>query len=131
MASAPKPLGPKPHATRLAAATTVAAAVGRPNIVILMLDDVGAHDGRIWERLPTIRHRFLERGLAFTDFHGETPTCCPGRVGFLTGLHTHAHGVTRNDGRLFRPAMSLATQLRRRGYFTDPRRQVPQCLRES
>ena len=98
--------------------STAAAAVGRPNIVVLLLDDVGAHDGRVWERLPTIRKRFLENGIAFTDFHGETPTCCPGRVGFFTGLHTDAHGVTHNDGRLFRPSMSLATQLRRRGYLT-------------
>jgi arylsulfatase A-like enzyme/peptidoglycan/xylan/chitin deacetylase (PgdA/CDA1 family) len=90
----------------------------KPNIVVLMLDDVGADDGRLWQRLPAIRERFIENGLAFTDFHGETPTCCPGRVGFLTGLHTDAHGVTRNDGRLFKPSMSLATQLRRRGYHT-------------
>ena len=79
-------------------ADTSAAAIGRPNIVVLMLDDVGANDGRVWERLPTIRKRFLENGIAFTDFHGETPTCCPGGVGFLTGLHTDAHGVTHNDG---------------------------------
>jgi N-acetylglucosamine-6-sulfatase len=106
----------EPRAVRTAAIES-ARATG-PNIVVLILDDVGAHDGRVWERLPTIRDRFLEQGVEFADFHGETPTCCPGRVGFLTGLHTHAHRVTHNDGRLFQPRMSIATALRRRGYFT-------------
>ena len=111
-------------------------AAERPNIVVLILDDVGAHDGRIWGSLPTIKRRFIDNGIAFTDFHGETPMCCPGRVGFLTGLHTHAHRVTLNDGTLFKPSMSIATQLRRSGYYTilggkylneyeDIRRKVP------
>jgi N-acetylglucosamine-6-sulfatase len=90
----------------------------RPNIVILMLDDVSPHDGRLWEHLPTIRRTFVRQGVEFTDFHGETPTCCPGRVAFLTGLHTDHHGVRWNNGRLFRPGMTIATQLRRVGYHT-------------
>lgn len=109
--AARRPVGEAPN-------DLVTATRSRPNIVVLMLDDVGADDGRVWQRLPTIRRRFVEDGIAFTDFHGETPACCPGRVGFLTGLHTHAHGVTRNDGTLFQPAMSLATQLQRAGYYT-------------
>jgi N-acetylglucosamine-6-sulfatase len=91
---------------------------GRPDIVVLMVDDVSPHDGRLWEYLPTIRKTFIRGGIEFTDFHGETPTCCPGRAGFLTGLHTDQHQVRWNNGRLFRPSMSVATQLRRAGYHT-------------
>lgn len=94
----------------------VSSTVAKPNIVVIMLDDVGPHDGRIMKRLPTIRSTFLERGTEFTDFHVQTPACSPGRVGFLTGLHTHHHGVIRNVGSLFKPQMSIATQLRGKGY---------------
>lgn len=90
----------------------------RPNVVVILLDDVPPLDGRLWSVLPTVRRLFVEHGLELTDFHGETPVCCPGRAGFLTGLHTHHHGVVRNDGRLFRPRMTLATQMRRAGYHT-------------
>ena len=40
-------------------------------------------------------------------------------------------GSPANDGTLFRPSMSLATQLRRRGYYARPQQQVPQQLRRS
>jgi N-acetylglucosamine-6-sulfatase len=90
----------------------------RPNIVVILLDDVPPLDGRLWEALPVIRTRIVRRAVEFADFHGETPVCCPGRAGFLTGLHTHHHGVVRNDGRLFHPQMTIATQLRAAGYHT-------------
>ena len=61
----------------------------KPNIVILMLDDVGADDGRLWRHLPAIRERFLDDGLAFTDFHGETPDLLP-RAGRFPDRAAHA-----------------------------------------
>ena len=90
----------------------------RTNIVVVMLDDLPAMDDVIWSKLPTIRSMFLNRGIRFSDFHGETPLCCPGRANFLTGLHTHHHGVIDNDARLLDPSMTLATQLQDAGYFT-------------
>jgi len=96
----------------------VAASALKPNIVVIMLDDVGAHDGRLWETLPTINSTFVQAGTEYTDFHGQSPSCSPGRAGFLTGLHTQNHGVTRNVGTLFKPGMTIATQLRKSGYYT-------------
>jgi Sulfatase len=90
----------------------------RPDIVVFVLDDIPPLDGRLWERLPNIRRTFVERGVQFADAHGETPTCCPGRAGFLTGLHTHHHGAFRTDGRLFRPGETIATELQSVGYHT-------------
>jgi arylsulfatase A-like enzyme len=91
----------------------------RPDIVIFVLDDIPPLDGRVlWERLPNIYRTFIEQGVEFTDFHGETPTCCPGRAGFLTGLHTYHHGAYKTDGSLFQPGMTIATQLRKSGYHT-------------
>ena len=90
----------------------------RPDIVAFVLDDIPPLDGRLWERLPNIRRTFVEHGLHFSDAHGETPTCCPGRAGLLTGLHTHHHGVYRPDGSYFRPGETIATSLRDAGYHT-------------
>jgi N-acetylglucosamine-6-sulfatase len=89
-----------------------------PDIVVIMVDDLPQLDGRLWQPLPTIRQTFVERGITFTGFHGESPLCCPGRAGWLTGQHTHNHGVGVNDARLFDPAMTLATQLDGIGYET-------------
>ena len=53
------------------------------------------------------------------DAHGETPTCCPGRAGFLTGLHTHHHGAYKTDGSAL-PAWrdDRRPPLQRQGYHT-------------
>jgi arylsulfatase A-like enzyme len=90
----------------------------RPDIVVLMLDDIPELDGRLWTRLPIIRRLFVDGGVRFSDAHGETPTCCPGRAGFLTGLHTHHHGAYKTDGSLFEPGETIATALDKVGYHT-------------
>lgn len=83
-----------------------------------MLDDIPELDERVLRKLPNIRRTFLEQGVELTDTHGETPTCCPGRAGFLTGLHTHHHGAYKTDGSLFQPGETIATALSRSGYYT-------------
>jgi len=65
-----------------------------------------------------IRRLFLEQGAVFRDAHGDTPMCCPGRASLLTGLWTHHHGVLRTEALLFDPRVSIATAMRRSGYFT-------------
>ena len=90
----------------------------RPDIVVFVLDDIPRLDGRVLSRLPNVKKIFLDKGLDFSDFHVETPTCCPGRAGFLTGLHTHQHRTIKTDGRLFKPGETIATALRRKGYRT-------------
>lgn len=94
------------------------ATTDRTNIVVLMVDDIPEMDERLWQRLPTIRRLFLQGGLRFTNFHGNDPLCCPGRVNFLTGLTTDHHGVWTNDVRLFDPRVTVATELKASGYYT-------------
>jgi arylsulfatase A-like enzyme len=89
-----------------------------PNVVVVLVDDLGALDGRLLAALPNIRRVFSERGVTFSDAHVETPLCCPGRAGFLTGQHTFRHGVVRNEGRLLDPSMTIATQANAVGYHT-------------
>ncbi len=95
-----------------------AAVDGRPNIVVVMLDDVASDvDTRLLERLPKMGRFFLDNGLHFTNAHGNDPLCCPGRANFLTGLYSHHHGVIDNDASLLQPEETIATALERVGYW--------------
>lgn len=91
---------------------------GNPDIVVVMVDDLGAIDERVLERLPNIRDLFLTNGLRFDQAYAETPLCCPARASFLTGQHTRNHGVTKNRARLLDPANTIATALHDAGYWT-------------
>jgi N-acetylglucosamine-6-sulfatase len=90
----------------------------RPNIVVVMTDDQPALDGRLLQVQPNVTSVFVQQGVTFSDFHGETPLCCPARANSLTGQHTHNHGVYANSANLFDPSMTLATQLQSTGYHT-------------
>jgi len=90
----------------------------RPDIVMLMVDDLAEMDLRVWERLPTIRRLFLEQGVRFTEYIGNNPLCCPGRANVLTGQWSVHHGVIRNDARLLDPSTTIATELAQTGYWT-------------
>lgn len=93
----------------------------RPNIVVVMVDDLPPHDGRLWNdevRTPALHEHFVERGRNFTNAIAETPLCCPARSNFLTGLHTHNHGVKINDVHLFNPAVHMGQALKDAGYAT-------------
>jgi len=91
---------------------------GKPDIVLLVLDDVGPLPDAVWERLPTIRRLFLEGSVRLTRHVGNDPLCCPGRATLLTGLRARDHGVVANDGRLFDPTVTIATELADVGYRT-------------
>jgi N-acetylglucosamine-6-sulfatase len=98
--------------------TDAAAAVRpKPNIVIVLTDDEPLVDGRLIPFEPNVE-AFADHGVTFTDFHSETPICCPARAGLLTGQHTHNHGVYANNASLFDPQMTIATQLQSVGYYT-------------
>jgi arylsulfatase A-like enzyme len=87
---------------------------------VVYVDDVAPLDGRLWseERTPRIRQWIVDRGLTFSNAIGESPLCCPARANLLTGLHTHNHGVTRNEATLFDPRVTIASELHAVGYRT-------------
>lgn len=93
----------------------------QPNIVVFYLDDTNPAQGLLWSnanRTPTLRSLFIDHGVSFPNAIGETPLCCPGRANLLTGLHTHNHGVTYNDVRLFNPSEHVGRALKETGYDT-------------
>jgi arylsulfatase A-like enzyme len=91
---------------------------GRPDVVVFMVDDLGAIDERILERLPNIKDLFLDNGLRFDAAYSETPLCCPGRATFLSGEHTRTHGVVINRAKLLDPTKTVAVAMHNAGYYT-------------
>ena len=94
---------------------------GRPNILVVMTDDMNQADLAF---MPKTRKLLAEHGTSFTNAITSFPLCCPSRATFLTGQYAHNHGVGGN----FYPEgwygmagrdNTLATWLDRGGYRTD------------
>ena len=67
---------------------------GRPNIVVIMADDMGFSDIGCYGgdvETPVI-DSLAENGLRFRQFY-NTARCCPTRAALLTGLYQHQAGV--------------------------------------
>ena len=102
----------------------------RPNIIVILVDDMGWSDiGPFGSEIPTPHLDALAaRGVRFAQFY-STPRCSPTRASLLTGLYPHQAGmghldtVTRRGsvgttGRLNERSVTIAEVLREAGYFT-------------
>jgi N-acetylglucosamine-6-sulfatase len=68
----------------------------RPNFVVVVTDDMRDSD---WQALPQTREWLAGSGTTFPNFILTTPLCAPSRTSLFTGMYTHNHGVTHNDGK--------------------------------
>ena len=71
-----------------------AAGSGRPNIVVIMADDMGFSDIGCYGgdvETPVI-DSLAANGLRFRQFY-NTARCCPTRAALLTGLYQHQAGI--------------------------------------
>ena len=111
-----------------------AAAAPRPNIVVILVDDMGFSDiGCYGSEIPTPNlDKLAAGGLRFTQFY-NTGRCCPTRASLLTGLYPHQAGVGHMiedggvpgyRGRLNDRCVTIAEVLRRRGLLHRHERQV-------
>ena len=93
------------------AATAVAE---RPNMIVVMLDDLGFSDLGCYGAEIETPHidRLAEHGLRFSQFY-VTAKCEPSRVCLLSGLYTYQAGYRSLDR-----AVTFAEVLREAGYFT-------------
>jgi len=120
--------------TRRNAIKSVASALGfpyiansqarRPNFLFVMTDD------QRWDAIscagnPILRtpnmDRLAEEGVRFTEAFVTNALCSPSRGSILTGLYSHAHGVTTNGGKThyFRPGIiTFPMLLQKAGYYT-------------
>jgi len=102
-----------------------------PNILVIVLDDVGYSDlGSYGSEIATPSFDTLaNEGLRYSNFH-STPTCSPSRAALLTGREAHQVGmglVTEYDlgptmpafrGRITPKAATLAQLLQKKQYGT-------------
>ena len=97
-----------------------AAPIARPDIIVILADDVGASiigpEKTIGIPTPTI-DSIAARGITFTQGYG-TPLCIPSRVELLTGRYAQRYGIYANDPRLPTAALTMAERLRSLGYRT-------------
>jgi arylsulfatase A-like enzyme len=67
----------------------------KPNLVIILADDMGYGDSSIcggWLKTPALE-RLAAEGLRFTDFHASANVCSPTRAGLLTGRYQQRAGI--------------------------------------
>jgi len=111
-----------------AAATRAATPAKRPNIILIMSDDMGYSDLGCYGseiETPTLDGLAAE-GVRFTQFY-NTARCCPTRASILTGLYQHqariGHMMGNNhlpgfQGDLGTNAVTIAEAVRPAGYAT-------------
>lgn len=104
------------------------AAAPRPNVVLILADDMGFSDlgcygGEI--HTPNI-DRLAAQGVRFTQFYNMA-RCCPTRASLMTGLYPHQAGVGAMNqnlgtaeyaGELNDRCVTIAEALRAAGYHT-------------
>lgn len=113
-------------------------AAARPNIVVILIDDLGATDlgccGSKYYRTPTL-DKLASEGIRFTQAYAACPVCSPTRAAILTGKNPTRLGLTdfipgsrdRDDRRLLNneflqelplEEVTLAEMLAEAGYAT-------------
>lgn len=97
---------------------TVAAAT-RPNVVIILADDMGFSDlgcygGEI--QTPNL-DRLAAEGMRFAQFY-NCALCGPSRAALMTGQHPHQVGITKWTGLLANNCVTMFEVLKRADYTT-------------
>ncbi|MBT3481047.1 MAG: sulfatase [Opitutales bacterium] len=105
--------------------TSVAFAEDRPNILLILADDLGYEDLG-FQNSPEIQSPNLDRlaanGIRFTDAHTTASVCSPSRAGLMTGRYQQRfgheanvpptpHGMDLNE-------ITLGQKMRQAGYRT-------------
>jgi arylsulfatase len=120
-------------ALALAGCAQYGMAQDRPNIVVIMADDMGYSDlGCCGSEIQTPNLDALaEEGILFTEFYNAA-RCCPSRASILTGLYPHQAGIgamagdplalnkqlPAYQGYLGKDCVTLGEALQLTGYYT-------------
>jgi len=77
-------------------ALTVNASARQPNVVVILIDDMGYRDtgfvGNKYIETPNI-DKIAKSGAVFNQCYASAPNCAPTRACLLTGQYTPRHGV--------------------------------------
>ena len=98
-------------------------AVERPNIVLIMADDLGWGDVQCFNPKSPINTPHLDAmaqaGIQLNRFYSSSPVCSPTRGSCLTGRHPFRYGIYfANKGHMKVEELTLAELLKSKGYTT-------------
>ncbi|WP_164100749.1 sulfatase family protein [Candidatus Laterigemmans baculatus] len=110
--------------------TREAATAPRPNIILVMCDNLGYGDiepfGSTLHRTPHL-NRMAREGMKFTHFYSASGVCTPSRAALMTGCYPQRVGMHETDGIVLRPVspiglhpdeITIAEVLKQAGYAT-------------
>ncbi|MDZ5622345.1 sulfatase-like hydrolase/transferase [Nocardioides sp. HM23] len=112
---------PDAAAPATAVANAPATAAARPNIVLILTDDMRADELRL---MPNVQRLLVRKGTSYTNAISPHPVCCPARAELLTGQFGQNNGVQNNKGpwggykALDQPDNTVAAWLQATGYLT-------------
>ena len=102
---------------------SVSNAQERPNVILMMADDLGWGDPQCFDAGSPIKTPHLDEmsrhALKFTRFYAASSVCSPTRGSCLTGRHPYRYGIpSANKGHLRTDEICLAEVLRDANYRT-------------
>lgn len=110
------------------AALTTAAKTNRPNIVVILADDLGYGEVQAlnpkYGKIKTPHLDSVTReGLVFTDGHSGSAVCTPTRYGLLTGRYAwrtrlQSAVLKGGDSLVAKETLTIADMLKEKGYYT-------------
>jgi arylsulfatase A len=110
----------------IALPATATSAAERPNVIVLLSDDLGSQDLGCYGgpvKTPTL-DSLAAQGVRFTDFHAGAAICSPSRATLLTGrqnVRTGIYGVLQDhmhNAHLLEREVTIAEVLQQAGYGT-------------
>src|SRR4029078_1851173 len=114
-------------ATAVLDANAERVAAARPNVLMIIIDDVAANVHSVGQASPVQTpniQRLAARGTWFTHAYDDAPACCPSRTAMLTGVASARSGVYYNtqsytrSGTWIAKIESMPANFLRNGYLT-------------
>ncbi|MGJ8656574.1 MAG: sulfatase family protein [Akkermansiaceae bacterium] len=107
----------------LLAGTMVVQAAERPNVILMMADDLGWGDVQVFNAKSPIKTPHLDAmakaGVQFNRFYASSPVCSPTRGSSVTGRHPFRYGIYyANTGHVKPEELTVAELLKEKGYTT-------------
>src|SRR5690242_9426334 len=109
--------------TFLGPLTPAAVAQSRPNVLLLMSDDLAAHLACYGHAVAKTPHldALAQRGVLFDRAYCQFPHCNPSRSSLLSGMRPNTTRVTNNEDNLYSNipgVLTLPHLFRQQGYAT-------------